>query len=74
MALLTAQMPGLIDLAVFIILISIGIALIVLVVKLAIIFLPAAIIAAVVWFLTNGNLYYTGIAFLAVALLSMLKR
>ena len=36
-------------------------------------FIPAAIIAGVVWFLTS-NTNYTGLAFLAVAILSLLKR
>lgn len=36
-------------------------------------FLPAVIVAVVVWFLTR-NLTWTGIAFLAVAVLSLLKR
>lgn len=36
-------------------------------------FLPAAIIAGVVWFLT-GNEIYTGVAFLIIALLSLTKR
>ena len=36
-------------------------------------FLPAAVIAGVVWFLT-GNELYTGIAFLAVAILSLTRR
>lgn len=36
-------------------------------------FLPAALLAGVVWFLT-GNEFYTGVAFLAVALLSLTRR
>jgi hypothetical protein len=36
-------------------------------------FLPAAIIAGVVWFLT-GNEIYTGVAFLIIALLSLTRR
>lgn len=36
-------------------------------------FLPAAIIAGVVWFLT-GNEIYTGVAFLIISLLSLTKR
>ena len=36
-------------------------------------FLPAAIIAGVVWFLT-GNELYTGIAFLVIAVLSLTRR
>ena len=36
-------------------------------------FLPAAVIAGVVWFLT-GNELYVGVAFLAVAVLSLTRR
>jgi hypothetical protein len=36
-------------------------------------FLPAAVIAGVVWFLT-GNELYAALAFLAVAILSLTKR
>ena len=36
-------------------------------------FLPAAIVAGAVWFLT-GNPDYTGAAFLLIAVLSILKR
>ena len=36
-------------------------------------FLPAAVVAGVVWFLT-GNEIYTGVAFLAIALLSLTRR
>ena len=36
-------------------------------------FIPAAIIAGIVWYLTN-NPNYAGIAFLVVALMSLLRR
>jgi hypothetical protein len=36
-------------------------------------FVPAAIIAGVVWFLTGSEIY-TGIAFLIIALLSLTRR
>ena len=36
-------------------------------------FLPAAVIAGVVWFLTGSELY-TGLAFLAIAVLSLTRR
>jgi membrane-associated HD superfamily phosphohydrolase len=48
----------------------IGILIIILVVGLAIIVLPAIIVAAVVWFLT-GSFFYAGIAFLVVAVVSI---
>jgi hypothetical protein len=37
------------------------------------ILLPAIVVAVVVWFLTR-NLTYTGLAFLAMAILSVIKR
>ncbi|MEM3578201.1 MAG: hypothetical protein QXX51_07105 [Candidatus Bathyarchaeia archaeon] len=43
-----------------------------LIVKILLFILPAAIIAAVVWFLT-GSLFLAGVAFLAVAFISLLK-
>lgn len=55
------------------ILVIIGILIIVLLVGLAIIVLPAIIIAIVVWFLT-GSFFYAGIAFLIVALISLVRR
>lgn len=54
------------------ILIVIG-AIIIMVVGALLIFLPAAIIAAVVWFLTKNELY-AAIAFLIVAIISLLKK
>lgn len=36
-------------------------------------FLPAAVVAGVVWYLT-GNQLYAGVAFLAVAVLSLTRR
>lgn len=35
--------------------------------------LPAIVVAVIVWFITGSNLL-TGVAFLAVALLSLIKR
>ncbi|MDH5482095.1 MAG: hypothetical protein OEY22_04340 [Candidatus Bathyarchaeota archaeon] len=53
-------------------LIIIGI-IIILVIRLLLVLIPAAIVAFVVWFLT-GNLWWTGIAFLVIAALSILKK
>lgn len=55
------------------ILLVIGILIIILLVGLAIILLPAIIVAVIVWFLT-GSFVYAGIAFLVVALISMIAR
>ena len=61
------------DLTALIILIIIGLVIIVLI-KLFLVLIPAILIAAVVWFLTGGNLFWTGIAFLVVAALSILAK
>lgn len=47
---------------------------IVFVIRMILILIPAAIVAFVVWFITNGNLWLTGVAFLVVAALSILKK
>ncbi len=54
------------------ILILIGVV-VIMVVGALLFFLPAALLAGIVWFLT-GNELYTGLAFLAVALLSLTRR
>jgi hypothetical protein len=54
------------------VMILIGI-IIIMVVGALLFFLPAAVLAGIVWFLT-GNELYTGLAFLAVALLSLTRR
>ncbi len=58
----------------FIILVIIGIIIIALIIGALLFFLPAAIIAGVVWFLTGGDLFWAGVAFLAVALLTLILR
>jgi membrane protein implicated in regulation of membrane protease activity len=47
---------------------------IVFVIRVILILIPAAIVAFVVWFISNGNLWLTGVAFLVVAALSILKK
>jgi hypothetical protein len=61
---------GFADLFGGIILFIIGILVIALIVAAAIVLIPAIIVAVVVWFLT-GSFLYAGIAFLIVALLSI---
>lgn len=57
-----------------IVLVVIGVAIIVVVIGSLILFLPAAVIAFVVWLLT-GSLFYAGVAFLVIAVLMIvLKR
>lgn len=66
-------LPSIYELALLLLLLIIGIAIIILVVKILLFILPAAIIAAVVWLLT-GSLFLAGVAFLAIAFISLLKR
>jgi len=47
---------------------------IVFVIRMILILIPAAIVAFVVWFITDGNLWLTGVAFLVVAALSIPKK
>jgi hypothetical protein len=63
-------LTGLADLFGGIILLVIGILIIVLLVAAAIVLLPAIIVAVLVWFLT-GSFFYAGIAFLVIALISL---
>ena len=63
-------LTGLADILGGFIVLIIGILIIVLVVGVLVVFLPAIIVAAVVWFLT-GSLFLAGIAFLVVAVISI---
>jgi hypothetical protein len=60
------------DWALLAILVIIGLVIIV-IIKLFLILIPAIIVAVIVWFLT-GDLFWTGVAFLVVALLSIVFR
>ena len=51
----------------------IGVLVIILIVGLAIVFLPAIIVAIVIWFLT-GSFFLAGIAFLVIALISLISK
>lgn len=62
---------GIADLFGGIILLVIGLLVILFVVAAAIVLLPAILVAAVVWFLT-GSFFYAGVAFLVVALISII--
>ncbi|MCL1977877.1 MAG: hypothetical protein FWG55_07260 [Candidatus Bathyarchaeota archaeon] len=61
------------DLTSLIILVIIGI-IIIAAIKLFIILLPAVIIALIVYFLTGGDLFWTGVAFLVVSALAIIAR
>ena len=67
-------LPWLLELAVLFILLIIGVLIIVFIAKVLFFFLPAAIVAIVVWFITDGNKLLTGIAFLLIAAISIAKR
>ncbi len=61
------------DLTFLIILVIIGLVIIILI-KLFLVLIPAILVAIVVWFLTGGDLFWTGVAFLVVAALSILAK
>ena len=64
---------GQFDLTLLIILVIIGLVIIILI-KLFLVLIPAILVAVVVYFLTGGDLFWTGIAFLVVAALSILAK
>ena len=61
------------EIFVLLILLVIGIVIIIIIAKVLLFVLPAAIVAGVVWFLTR-SLFWAGVAFLAIAFLSILRR
>ena len=63
-------LSGLADIFGGFILLIIGILIIILIVGVLIVLLPAIIVAIIVWFLT-GSIFYAGIAFLIVAVISL---
>ena len=64
---------GAISIPFLIVLVIIGLIIIVLI-KLFLVLIPAIIVAIIVYFVTGGDLFWTGIAFLVVALLSILSK
>lgn len=73
LALITGQVGAGIETLILVgILVLIGVV-VIMVVGALLFFLPAVVLAGVVWFLTGSELY-TGLAFLAVALLSLTRR
>jgi len=65
---------GLIGLLALFVLFIIGIFVIIFVAKVIFFVLPAGIIALIVWLLSGGNELLAGIAFLVVAILSLIRR
>ena len=61
------------DLTALVILVIIGLIIIVFI-KLFLVLIPAILVAIVVYFLTGGDLFWTGVAFLVVAALSILSK
>lgn len=64
---------GWLTLPLLILFIIIGL-IIIIVIKLFLVLIPAIIVAAIVYFLTGGDLFWTGVAFLVVALISIAAR
>ena len=64
---------GALSIPFLIVLVIIGLIIIILI-KLFLVLIPAFIVAAIVYFLTGGDLLWTGIAFLIVALLSIISK
>jgi hypothetical protein len=62
------------DIIILLFLLAVGIIIIIVIAKVFLFFLPAAVIAVVVWFLTGYSLFWAGVAFSAVAFLSILRR
>jgi hypothetical protein len=60
------------DIIALVVLVIIGI-IIIMLIRLLIMFIPAVLLALVVWFFT-GSLFWAGITFLVVAALSILKK
>ncbi len=56
-----------------VILVAVGIVIIIVIVKLLLVFLPAAIVAFIVWWFT-GSLFWAGVTFLVIALISIVRR
>ena len=75
MALLPALGLGLLfEVIALLVLLVIGLIIIIVVAKVLLFFLPAAIIAVAVWFLTDYSFFWAGVAFLVVAFLSVLRK
>lgn len=64
---------GGVDWVFLLVLVIIGLIVIALI-KLFLVLIPAILVAIVVWFLTGGDLFWAGVAFLVVALLSLISK
>jgi hypothetical protein len=63
----------LLELIALIILVVIGLVILIFIVKFVLMFIPAAIVAFIVWFFTH-SLWWAGIAFLVIAVLSLVRK
>jgi hypothetical protein len=73
MSILDSLGLGGVDWVFLLVLVIIGLVIIVLI-KLFLVLIPAILVAVLVWFLTGGDLFWTGIAFVVVALLSLIAK
>jgi len=68
-----AVLGPMLDVALLVLLLVVGLVIIILLAKVLWFALPAAIVALVVWYFT-GNVLWAGVAFLVIALISLVKR
>jgi hypothetical protein len=68
-----AVLGPLLDVALLVLLLVVGLVIIILLAKVLWFALPAAIVAFVVWYFT-GSVLWAGVAFLVIALISLVKR
>jgi len=73
MSILDSLGLGGVDWVFLLILVIIGLIVIVLI-RLFLVLIPAILVAILVWFLTGGDLFWAGVAFLVVALLSLIVK
>jgi len=66
-------LPFLLEIIALLILLAIGLVIIILIAKVLFFFLPAVIIAIVVWLLTD-SWFWAGVAFLIIAFISVTRR
>jgi len=69
---LLAILPFALKAVLFLLLIVVGLVLILFIVKIALVLLPAAVVALIVYLIT-GDLLLTGIAFLVISAIALLK-
>lgn len=65
---------GPLGLLALVVLLVVGLIIIIVIVKILFFILPAAVVALIVWLISGGNEVLAGIAFIAIAVLSILKR